>query len=283
MGAVSDVMTPDEFKLFRDLIHNECGIFLKEEKRDFLKMRVEKRLKTLSIGSYFNYYRYVKDERNRRELSSLLDSITINETYFFRNTPQFEILREKVIPELIERKRKAGDYNLMAWSAGCATGEEAYSIAIEILEAIPDISRWNVQVIASDISWRCIEIGQSGVYSGEKLKDVPPGYLTKYFIYSGDIYQVMDNVKRLVIFDFHNLKHENGLTKVDVVFCRNVMIYFDIEEQKRIVARFRKVLNKDGYLFLGHAESLQGIANGDFRFLYLNKGTAYQKVKATDE
>ena len=258
MGYVSDVMTPDEFKLFRDLIHNECGIFLKEEKRDFLKMRVEKRLKTLSIGSYFNYYRYVKDERNRRELSSLLDSITINETYFFRNTPQFEILRERVIPELIERKRKAGDYNLMAWSAGCATGEEPYSIAIEI--------------------WRCIETGQKGVYSGEKLKDVPPEYLAKYFIYSDESYQVLDNVKRLVIFDFHNLKHENGLTEVDVVFCRNVMIYFDIEEQKRIVARFQKVLNTDGYLFLGHAESLQGIANGDFRFLYLNKGTAYQKV-----
>lgn len=279
MELWSDVMTPDEFRLFRDLIHNECGIFLKEEKRDFLKTRVEKRLKALNMGSYFNYYKYVSGNKNRRELSSLLDSVTINETYFFRNIPQFEILREKVIPELIERKRKSGDYNLIIWSAGCATGEEPYSIAIEILEAIPDIFRWNVQIIASDISWRCIEIAQDGAYPKDKLKDVPEEYLKKHFIFSHDSYQVSDGVKRLVVFDFHNLKHENGLADVDVIFCRNVMIYFDAEEQKRIISRFQRVLNTGGYLFLGHAESLHGLTNGDFRFLYWNKGTAYQKVK----
>lgn len=275
----TDIMTFDEFRLFRDLIHNECGIFLKEAKRDFLKAKIEKRLNVLNMNSYFNYYRLIKDENNRRELCELLDIITINETYFFRNTPQFEILREKTIPELVAQKQKTGNYNLTMWSAGCSTGEEPYSMAIEALEAISGISFWNVQIIASDISMRCIEIAHDGAYSAERLKDVPEKYLQKYFIRSGDFYHVTDAVKRLVIFDFHNLKHENGLENVDVIFCRNVMIYFDVEEQKRIVARFQNALNVGGYLFLGHAESLHGIANGDFRFIYWNKGTAYQKVR----
>ncbi len=274
-----DVMTPDEFKLFRDLIYTECGIFFREEKRDFLKSRIEKRLKTLKMGSYFHYYKYVKDDRNKREMFDFLDSITINETFFFRNMPQFEILREKVVPELLERKRKMGDYNLIFWSAGCATGEEPYSMAIEILESVQDAYRWNIQLIASDISWRCIEVAQNGAYPKEKFNETPQKYLDKYFVPSGGFYQVKDDLKRVVIFDFHNLKHENGLCNVDVIFCRNVMIYFDMEEQKRIVSRFQRVLNTGGYLFLGHAESLHGMTNGDFRFIYWNKGTAYQKIR----
>jgi chemotaxis protein methyltransferase CheR len=283
MNYLTDVMTPDEFKLFRDLIHNECGIFLKETKKDFLRTKVEKRLKALNIGSYFRYYQHIKDDKDKKELTNLLDNITINETSFFRNMPQFEILREKVLPELIGRKRKTGDYNITLWSAGCATGEEPFSMAIETLEAITDSVLWNIKIIASDISLRCLEIAQNGIYPKERLKDIPDKYLARYFKQSGDFYQVKDDIKRLVIFDYHNLRHENGITNVDVIFCRNVMIYFDIEEQKRLVARFKKGLNIGGYLFIGHAESLHGLTNGDFRFLFWNKGTAYQKVKEVYE
>lgn len=279
MNSMNGVMTHDEFRLFRDLIHEECGIFLKDAKKDFLNARIEKRLKSLEFGSYFHYYKYVKHDTNRRELCALLDSITINETSFFRNMPQFEILGEKVIPEIVARKRRSGDYNLVFWSAGCSTGEEPYSIAIETLESVPDSYLWNIQVIASDISLRCLEVAQNAVYPKAGLKYIPQEYIDKYLRCEGDVFTVKDELKRYVIFDYHNLKHENGINSVDVIFCRNVMIYYDSEEQKRIINRFSQILNPGGYLFLGHAESLQSLGGRDFRFVYSNKGTAYQKTE----
>jgi chemotaxis protein methyltransferase CheR len=248
-------MTDDEFKIFRDLIHRECGISLNDNKKDFLRVRVEKRLKALDQRSFFQYYKYVT-EKNRDELCLFIDSVTINETSFFRNIPQFEMFREKVLPEVIERKRLNRDYNLGIWSAGCATGEEPYSIAMGVVEAIPDISLWKINIIASDISLRCLEIANKGIYPMEKLKEVPERYKSKCFKQSGENFEVKDSIKKFVVFDYHNLKHENGIANIDIIFCRNVMIYFDADEQKRIVERFNRVLRTNGYLFLGHAETL---------------------------
>ncbi len=270
-------MTDDEFKIFRNLIHSECGICLSESKKDFLRNRIEKRLKALDMGSYFQYYRYIT-AKNKDELCVFLDTVTINETCFFRNAPQFELLRGKVLPELVERKRNLRDYALVIWSAGCATGEEPYSLAMEVCEAIPDASLWNIRIIASDISLRCLEAASRGRYSAERVKDVPEKYIARYFKQDGEYYEVRESLKKLVVFDYHNLKHESGLTAVDVIFCRNVMIYFDMDEQKLLVDKFRRAINPHGYLFIGHAETLQGISNGDFKFLYWNKGTAYQKA-----
>ncbi|MEK6693220.1 MAG: protein-glutamate O-methyltransferase CheR [Nitrospirota bacterium] len=279
MNNYTNIMTTDEFNLFRNLIHNESGIFIKESRKDFLRTRIEKRLREQNIGSYFRYYKHVTDYKNKKELFNLLESVTINETYFFRNMPQFEILKKKVLLDLLERKRKRGDFTLRLWSAGCATGEEPYSIAIAATETIPDISRWNLKIIGSDISLRCLEIAQSGIYHKEKLKDIPEQYLKNYFISTGEFYEMRDDIKRFVEFDYHNLKHENGIAEIDVIFCRNVLIYFNAEEQKRIITNFKRILNEGGYLFLGHAESLQGISNGDFKFVYSNKGAAYQKIE----
>jgi chemotaxis protein methyltransferase CheR len=271
-------MTGDEFKIFRDLIHRECGISLNEGKKDFLRTKVEKRLNALSMRSCFQYYKYLTEE-SRDELLLLIDSVTINETNFFRNAPQFEMFRERVLPELLERKRRFRDYRLNVWSAGCATGEEPYSIAMEVAEAIPDFLLWNVRIVASDISLRCLGLANAGKYSVEKLRDMPERYVTKFFRKDGDYYEVKDAIKKFVVFDYHNLQHENGIANMDLIFCRNVMIYFEIREQKKLVERFTRALNHGGYLFLGHAESLQGITtNGDFQFLYWNKGTAYQRV-----
>lgn len=273
-----NTMTNDEFKLFRDLIHNECGIYLNESKRDFLGARITKRLKTAGLKSFYSYYKLITAPANKEELCAFLDTVTINETFFFRNVPQFKMLREQVLPEVIDRRRKNRDYELAVWSAGCATGEEPYSITMEVLEAIPDAALWNIRILASDISLRCLEFAQAGIYPKEKLNEVPAGHFAKYFKESGGLFAVKDEVKKKVIFDYHNLMHENGLSPVDIIFCRNVMIYFDTEDQKKLVARFKRILRPEGYLFVGHAESLQGICNGDFRFLYREKGTVYQKV-----
>ena len=272
-------MTNDEFKILRGLIHKESGIYLNESKKSFLMSRLDKRLKLLNMNSYFQYYKHVTGD-NEGELREFIDSVTINETYFFRNIPQFDMFREKVLPEVTERKRLTRDYNLVVWSAGCSTGEEAYSIAMELAESIPDASLWNIKVVASDISLRCLDIASKGKYHSEKLRDVPEKYLPRCFRQTGEYFEVKDHIKKYVVFDYHNLQHENNFQNIDIIFCRNVMIYFPTDEQKRLVARFFRILRNEGYLFIGHAESLQGITtNGEFRFIYSNKGTAYQKVQ----
>lgn len=275
-------MTDDEFRLFRDLLHRESGIYLKDTKKDFLCSKVEKRRLARGLGSFFSYYKFLLTYKE--ELKEFIDSVTINETYFFRNLPQFEMLRKEVLPTISEIKRKSKDLRLRLWSAGCATGEEPYSIAVEVLEAVPDYMFWDIKIIASDISLKSLNIAQRAVYPEGKLRDVPENYLIKYFKKTGEFFEVKEQVKRLVAFDYHNLMHENPISSVDVVFCRNVLIYFEPPEQKIVINRIRDALNAGGYLFLGHSESLYGIANGDFRFLYRNKGTAYQKVEgAKDE
>jgi len=283
MGEITKcTMTDDEFKLFRDLVHRESGIYLKETKKDFLRTKVEKRRLACGLGSFFSYYKFVLS--NQEELKEFIDSVTINETYFFRNLPQFEMLREEVLPVISESKRRSKNLRLRLWSAGCATGEEPYSIAMEVLETIPDYMCWDIKIIASDISLKSLNIAQRALYPEEKLRDVPKDYLSKYFKKSGEFYEVREQARRLVLFDYHNLMHENPISSVDIVFCRNVLIYFEPQEQRLVIDRIRDALNTGGYLFLGHSESLYGIANGDFRFLYRNKGTAYQKLEeAKDE
>ncbi len=272
-------MTNDEFKILRDLIQRESSIFLSDCKKDFLKSRVERRLRALNMQSVFQYYKFVSDQ-SRDELDIFIDTVTINETNFFRNASQFDLFRGRILPGLIETKRRTGDYSLKIWSAGCSTGEEPYSISMEVLEAIPDLSRWNIKIIASDISLRCLDTASKGRYSSERLKDVPDKYITRFFNQAGEHCEIKDSVKRLIVFDYHNLKHDNGLTGLDIIFCRNVMIYFNIKEQRELIARFSGMLSTGGYLFLGHAETLQDTEeNLDFKFIYWSKGAAYQKMR----
>lgn len=272
----SMMLTDDEFRLFAQLIYEESGLAIKEAKRDFLQSRLEKRLQANGCQSFYRYYKLVTDrEQGRRELIHLVDSLTINETSFFRNRPQFEILEKIVMPEL--RRKKAGNFRLRFWSAGCSRGHEPYSIAMSVLSSLDFPNAWDIRIIASDISLRALEAAQKGIYSEHEVTTVAPDYLKAYFDKSNGHYQIKPMVKRLVVFDYHNLKHENGLSGLDAIFCRNVMIYFDREEQRRLIEKFRKSLSDGGYLFLGHTESIQGLSDG-FKFIYHNKGAVYQKI-----
>ena len=272
----SMMLTDDEFRLFSQLIYEESGISIKETKREFLQARIQKRLQANKCQSFYRYYKLVTDrEQGRRELIDLVDSLTINETSFFRNRPQFDLFENMVIPEL--KKRRARELKLRFWSAGCSRGHEPYSIAISILKALDFPDAWDVKILASDISLRALDAAQKGVYSEYEISNLPDGCLERYFDRSNGAYQVKPVVKRLVVFDYHNLKHENGLTGLDVIFCRNVMIYFDREDQRRLIDKFHNSLAPNGYLFLGHAESLQGLSD-KFRFIYHNKGAVYQKT-----
>lgn len=271
------VLTDDEFRLFSSLIYNESGIAIKEGKREYLQVRLQKRLQLNRLNSYYRYYKFVTDKtQGQRELLDLVDCLTINETSFFRNKPQFDLFTDLVIPEL--KKRKIGNRKLRFWSAGCSKGQEAYSIAISVLEHLEFPDAWDLKILASDISLRVLDSAQKGVYNENEVESVAPGYQQEYFEKINDTYHVKPRVRKLVVFDFHNLKHEHGLGGLDAIFCRNVMIYFDRDEQKRLIEKFHKSLALDGYLFLGHAETLQGLSDR-FRFIHYNKGAVYQKIE----
>jgi len=270
------MLTGEEFRLFKNLIYEESGMFLTEAKKDFLENRLIKRMRATNMTTPYWYYRFLLANR-KAELLVLLDILTINETSFFRNEPQFELFRNVILPDVIERRKREIQRKLRIWSAGCSTGEEPYSIAMTVLDTVPYPDLWDIKIYASDLSLKALEVAHRGVYALGKAKEtVPVETMARYFEPQGDDVRVIDAVRRRVVFDYHNLKHENGLRDLDIVFCRNVMIYFDEEEQKRLVNKFYNCLAPDGYLLVGHAESLHGW-NMNFQFLHDNKGTAYKK------
>ncbi len=272
-------ISDDEFRLFRDFIHEECGLFFADNKIAFLSSRIGKRLAAKSIGSFYRYYRCLKQggTEQEEELLQLLDVLTINETSFFRNRPQFEVLEHLVLPELIERKTAAVEHGFRIWSAGCSTGEEPYSIAISVLEQLPTRQPWDVKIYASDLSLSALERAASGTYPASKLQDVDRARHRRFFEPCPDGFRVRNEARRLVIYDFHNLKHENGLGDLDIIFCRNVLIYFDPDEQQKVVNKLIRALRPGGYLFLGHSESVQGMSS-ELQFVHHRRGTAYKKV-----
>ncbi len=270
-------LTDEEFRLFSSLIYNESGIAIREGKREFLQARLLKRLQANRLNSYYRYYKIISDKtQGQRELLDLVESLTINETSFFRNKPQFDLFTEVVLPEL--KKRKGMDRKLRFWSAGCSKGQEAYSIAIAVLKNLEFPDAWDIRIHASDISQRMLESAEKGIYTDIEIQTLDPGLQREYFEKIDGSYLVKSRVKKVVAFDFHNLKHENGHAELDAIFCRNVMIYFDRDEQKRLVEKFHKSLIPGGYLFLGHAETVQGLSDR-FRFIFHNKAAVYQKTE----
>jgi chemotaxis protein methyltransferase CheR len=230
----------------------------------------------LGATNPFEYYSLLKNPTGRsQELPALLDILMICETSFFRNMPQFQLLMDSVLPDIIARKERSGARSIRVWSAGCSTGQEPYSAAISILEALPALSGWTLRIFASDLSFTALERAQCGIYREDQLKGVDPSYLNKYFRKEDGHYAVSDQLKRQVIFDYHNLKNDNGLRGLDIIFCRNVLIYLDTDEQRRLITRFANCILPGGYLFLGHAESLQGLSNR-FTMVHRNKGIAYK-------
>ncbi len=272
------MLTDEEFRLFRNLIYEESGIYLKETRKDFLENRLSKRLTATGISSPYWYFKHVQAQR-ASELLILLDLLTVNETSFFRNQPQLDLFRDRILPELARRKRNEPVKKLRIWSAGCSTGEEPYTISMILLDSLIGFPNWDIKIYASDLSLSVLNAANKGEYAGEKvLNTVDERHIARYFEKAGDRYRIRNEVRKPIVFDFHNLKNDNGLRDLDVIFCRNVMIYFDQEEQLKLVNKFAASLNPGGYLVPGHAESLQGL-NTPFRLLFANGGTAYVKTE----
>ena len=257
-----DFLTNVDFEKFRSLIYKESGITFSDTNRPVLESRIRDALRHKHLNSVDEYYKLVLADKN--ELSEMLDSVTTNLTRFFRNQPHFDTLENYVLPEIIKRKGTSMDKCIRVWSAGCSTGEEPYTIAMVLKECVPP--QFKVEIVASDISLKCIMVARRGFYEDSKIAGIPDNYLNKYFERRPGGWQVKQEIMGMIRFDYHNLSHESSLTNIDIVFCRNVIIYFDDAVQKSVIDGFWKVMAPKGYLFIGHSESLFGM---DTKFAFV--------------
>ncbi len=279
-------MTAEEFTMIRDFILERSGIFFAENKMYLVKNRLAKRMEELQIKTVRDYFYHVKYDLSMREFNRLMDLVTTNETSFFRNEPQLLAFSDEVLPLLVSEKMKQkGLRSLKIWSAGCSTGEEPYTLAIQILEKLHTLAGWNVEIIANDISEQVLQRARHGEYNGITLRNVKPDILNRYFTASGDSYKVKPEVKMMVKFSHVNLNDPRQISMIngmDVVFCRNVMIYFNDEVKKQLVRGFYNALRPGGYYFIGHSETLHGISKA-FKLVYFKNALVYQKEASAVE
>lgn len=274
------ILSNKEFELFRNLIYKTSGINLAQSKKELVKSRLSKRLAARSIYSFAEYYRYVtRNDKSGEELIHLLDSISTNKTDFFREKKHFDFLHTKLLPELIAKKEKMRNRKLRIWCAASSSGEEPYTLAMTVLDHINPESRWDIKILATDISTKILQKAIRGVYTKEAIDNIPQELLSAHFspvtLNNTVLYKVNDHLKELIVYRRFNLMTPKFPFKnpFDFIFCRNVMIYFDPETQQRLVSKFYDCLPKDGYLFIGHSETLAKRVSG---FKYIQPAL-YQK------
>jgi len=270
-------MSEVEFYAIRDFINRQCGLFFEISSKYLLEKRLSRRVHEHQLSSFREYHYYLLYDKNKaEELNSIVDILTTNETYFLREEYQLKAFKDEILPELASKKK---DKTLRIWSAGCSTGEEPYTIAMLLLESRL-FSQWKVEVIGSDISQRVLQVARRGGYSSSSFRVMPDHYRDRFF-YKGEDgkHYVNDEVKEKVTFGKVNLldsQRINLIPDVDIIFCRNVIIYFDIETKKKVIENFYRKLSDGGYLLLGHSESLMNISTL-FKLKHLKNDMVYQK------
>jgi len=273
------VFTDEVFDSLRNLIYSLCGIYYSDSKKYLLEGRITKRVRELKVGSFEEYFDLIKS-KDRGELNSLFDTITINESYFFRAEHQFDALEKTIIPGIIGKNRENNNNKIRIWCGACSTGEEAYTIAILVKEKLeekyPDI---DFQILASDISNSALDKAREGKYKEYSIRKVEKSLLEKYFTLRGDEYEIDDEIKKMVKFTNINLYDDEQIHQVtgcDIILCCNVLIYFDIPSKQKVVTQLFDALNKGGYLMIGYSESLHCISRA-FKLIHLPKAIAYKK------
>jgi chemotaxis protein methyltransferase CheR len=278
-GAALSIQT---FERWREYIYSNCGIYFQDNKKYLLESRLLKRLNTLNLKSYEEYFDYINSGAGRlSEQKQLFEAITINETYFFRNQPQLDALSQRIIPEIIKQKQSGFNKRIRIWSAASSSGEEAYSIAILINDLIkPKFPQFQFEIIGTDISYDVVQKAKQGVYKEYSVRNTPVFYLKKYFEKDGNQFILDPKIKSMVRFNELNL-YDNvrmrTMTNFDVVLCANVLIYFDMKSKVKVVSHLYNSLNKNGYLFIGYSETLHGISQA-FKLVSFPKTIAYKKV-----
>lgn len=264
------------FMELRNFIYEKSGIYISDTKKYLLESRLGRILQENKLGSFNEYLKHIKQGLNGSDLTTLFDAITTNETYFFREPQQLEIFINEIVPKIVPQKK--GKKKIKIWSAACSTGDEPYTISMMLTEK--GMSPDSFEIYASDISERVLMSAKNAVYNSYAVRNVPGNYLEKYFSPSGQFYELNESVKQTVKFMKANLiddKHMKHFREMDVILCRNVLIYFDNKSKQKTVSNLYDSLTKGGYLIIGSSESLHYITRA-FRPSAFNKVIMYQKV-----
>ncbi|MCL4546725.1 MAG: protein-glutamate O-methyltransferase CheR [Deltaproteobacteria bacterium] len=284
----SNIDFSDEtFCKIRDLIYQLTGIFYNEQKKYLIETRLSKRLADLNLKNYEDYFYLLKySAKQSDEIKELFNSITTNETSFFRDIPQLKVFEDNVLKEILEKikiKEQSANYSkkIRIWSAGCSTGEEPFTLAIIIMEHLNEIpAGFSFEIIGSDISENVLSSARKGIYNSYTLRNTDSKLIEKYFDkIDNEQFQVKSNIKNMVSFYNINLIHSDSIKKLgnfDIIFCRNVIIYFNNDSKKVVISNLYDALKNSGYLFLGHSESLHFISSS-FKLVGFGKTPLYIK------
>jgi chemotaxis protein methyltransferase CheR len=289
-AAVQPALVPQgppdpELVRIRDLVYHVAGIFHPDNKLRLLLDRCGRRMKVLKTESLREYFECLTIKPTRQtELVALLNEITIGETCFFRNQPQLDAVRQVVIPKLLEAKAALPLRRLRIWSAGCSTGEEPYTLSMLLMEeAQGRLKDWTIEILATDLNERSLAHAKNAIYGTYSTRNLTPYFRQKYFTPAGEQLQVQPPVRNNITFSRLNLSDDGRMTfmkGIDIVFCCNVLIYFDLVSKRKVIQHFYNNLLPQGYFFLGHSESLFGVSD-DFRLVHLPGATAYIKGDRT--
>jgi chemotaxis protein methyltransferase CheR len=274
-------LLPEEYRQLRDLFNEHCGLQFGQEARTSMERRLRERVVVLGFQSFGQYYDYLRFHgRGRAELDEAIDLITVNETYFLREDYQLRAFMNEIVPMIV--RSGGAKSRLSIWSAGCSTGEEVYSIAIAAREA-GVVDRREVRIFGSDISRRCVVAARKGIYGASAFRTTPPELKRRYFHERPDGFHVVDELRALCQFGHLNLLDASRTAvvgRVDIIFCRNVLIYFDEDARRRVIDAFYERLLPGGFLLLGHSESLLNVTTA-FELVHLREDLVYRKPPAT--
>ena len=274
--AISD----KDFEQLRDFIYNICGMYFHTTKKYFLESRLTRRMEATGTKTCQDYYLLLKSARGSEELKFLMDEITTNETYFFRNVPQLAALENKLLPELVSVKNKMGFRKLRIWSAASSSGEEAYTMAMILLEKRSTLLKdWIIEIIGTDINETVIAQAKEGIYNAYSVRNIPEVYKRKYIREENGKFILSPEVKKFVTFNKLNLYEDSKMIfmkSFDFIFCANVLIYFDTASKSKVVQHFYNNLQPYGYFFVGQSESLHGV-NDKFKTVHFPGGFGYKK------
>ncbi|MBC7962298.1 MAG: protein-glutamate O-methyltransferase CheR [Steroidobacteraceae bacterium] len=274
--AISD----KDFEQLRDFIYNLCGMYFHATKKYFLESRLTRRMEATATKSVQDYYLLLRSPRGTEEIKYLMDEVTTNETYFFRNVPQLAALETKLLPEIVEAKNKMGFRKLRIWSAASSSGEEAYTMAMILLEKRTTLLKdWIIEIVGTDINETVIAQAKEGIYNAYSVRNIPDVYRRKYIREDNGKFILSPEVKKFVTFNKLNLYEDSKMIfmkSFDFIFCANVLIYFDTASKSKVVQHFYNNLQPYGYFFVGQSESLHGV-NDKFKTVHFPGGFGYKK------
>lgn len=270
-------ITNAEFERFRDFFYRKTGIRFEDSKRYFVDKRLVDRIKKTNANSFRDYFTSMRFQASGEELQELINIMTVNETYFFRETHQFDCMVEELLDEIVRTQNKT---ELKIWSVPSSTGEEPYSIAIYLMERWPGINHVDVELLSSDIDSSVLEKAKAGIFNERSVQNLSPSLRKKYFTKTEfGLYQATDDLRSCVHFSKVNLNEQKDMQKyrdIDLIFCRNVLIYFDDYSRRNVAEALYDALSPGGYIFLGHSESMSRISSL-FKIRKFKDALAYQK------